>query len=152
MSKMIDKQKLHHKVFERMNAEVPQSRAGLGGYHTGKRDAYLNVIADLQSGQLDESPDLIRTALLHARDALYFITLPHLEEEKLEVAKESYEAVKSVLESHDKWNPPVDYQQRYEALVQAIRNGYMFSESANGLIHQIESTTDFRLREDDSND
>lgn len=42
----------------------------------------------------------------------------------------------------------IDYQQRYEALVRAIRNGYMFSESAAGLIHQIESTTDFRLREE----
>ncbi len=44
----------------------------------------------------------------------------------------------------------VDYQQRYEALVRAIRKGYMFSESADGLIHQIESTTDFRLREDNT--
>ena len=45
-----------------------------------------------------------------------------------------------------------EYQQRYEDLVRAIRNGYMFSESADGLIYQIESATDFRLWEDTVND
>lgn len=50
----ISKQALHNKIFKRMEAEVPQSRAHLGGYHTGKRDAYLNVIADLKEAPSDQ--------------------------------------------------------------------------------------------------
>jgi hypothetical protein len=51
----ISRKALHKKVFERMEAEVPQSRAHLGGYHTGKRDAYLNVITDLRDIPSTES-------------------------------------------------------------------------------------------------
>lgn len=51
----VNKKLLHQSIFERMTKEIPESRAGLGGYHTGKRDAYLNVIADLVSGKFDTS-------------------------------------------------------------------------------------------------
>lgn len=54
MSEYISKQALHNKIFERMEAEVLQSRVSLGGYHTGKRDAYLNVISDLKEASSDQ--------------------------------------------------------------------------------------------------
>lgn len=51
----VNKKLLHESIFKRMEKEIPESRAGLGGYHTGKRDAYLNVIADLVLGKFDTS-------------------------------------------------------------------------------------------------
>ncbi len=117
-----------------------------------ERTAYRMVYSEVKAGTFDESPDLIRTALTFAQDALHFMTLPHPDEDKVSVAKEGYKAVKSVLGMHDKRNPPVDYQQRYEALVQALRDGYSDSETAAGLIAWVESTTGIELWEDDSNE
>lgn len=56
-----------------------------------------------------------------------------------------------------KFDSDVDYQQRYEALIQAIRDGlgeFPPAKSAEDLIGWIESTYPFvgDLREDDGND
>lgn len=50
------------------------------------------------------------------------------------------------------YDSDIDYQQRYESLVQALRDGYSDSETAAGLIAWVESTTGIELWEDDSNE
>ncbi|CAI6073164.1 hypothetical protein [Cohnella sp. JJ-181] len=54
MTDTVNKQALLARAKERMS-KLPKSRIGLGGYYTGKHDAYQNIIDDVQAGYCDES-------------------------------------------------------------------------------------------------
>lgn len=40
-------------------SKIPDERAALGGYHTGKKDAYENVISDIRTGRHDFVPSQV---------------------------------------------------------------------------------------------
>jgi NTP pyrophosphatase (non-canonical NTP hydrolase) len=63
MSLVVKKQELIDRIRNRLN-KLPADRTLLGGYHTGKKDAYTNIIADLISGLFDGEPDTSISSLI----------------------------------------------------------------------------------------